>query len=144
MKQLTKWMVGILYICVVLGLTATVSYGFDVRPGGGWELFEIREMEDGKWEAGINQGVSGGVIFDLEMFPIVDPLFKVSLHPGAELGEGKFRLASSVAIGLFPWLEGKVRLVEVGVKYDLTGKPDSAKNPYSILIMMGYGWGSGE
>lgn len=142
-KVLSK-LSGVLIAVAVIVLSVQWGFCFDVRPGAGAELFELREMEDGDWSASMLKGVSGGIIFDLEIIPFLAPLFKLSLHPSVEMGEGKFRLAGSLVLGLFPWLDGKGRLLEVGPKKDITGKPEGAASLWSWLIMAGFGWGGGE
>lgn len=144
MRQVLRSLAVMVVVVFLIFAIPRLVHCFDVRPGVGVELFELREMEGGNWEAGFNEGISGGVIFNLDIIPLLDPQFKLSFHPEVKMGEGKFRLAGSAVLGIFPWLNGDVRLMEFGAKKDLTGKPPGAANTWSILVMAGYGWGGGE
>lgn len=144
MRQVLKSLAMVVTVGLLIFTIPRLAHCFDVKPGGGVELFEIREMDDGSWAAGFNGGVSGGLVLNLGIIPLLDPQFKLSLHPGIGMGEGKFRLAGSFILGLFPWLDGKGRLFEGGIKKEFTGVPEGAANTWSILIMLGFGWGGGE
>jgi len=121
-------------------------HGLGVKPAGGLDLFTCRQMSDGTWKCGMNEGASVGLAIDIEgtgngALAFFDPQFKLSLHPGVKQANGTFNLGVSGILGFFPW--GIARLLEGGIRIDLTEKPEGTKDRRTYIFGVGFSWGKG-
>jgi len=151
MKQLTKWMVGILYIITVLGLTVSVSYGQeDATPiSKHWQvdkfkpqlpLLEIGNLakRNGDLTFDLNHGEGGfGFTFgyreDREKPKPFDTDIGLFAFLGQQEGES---LQFSLGI-LISTLKIKDADFGVGAKYRLSGG-GSSNDRTSLLLSMGF------
>jgi hypothetical protein len=129
-------------------------HGIGVKPIYGFEAWEIRKDEDGKYVGALNTGAYFGAGIDIKLpdnafLNWLDPQIEFGIHPEVMMGDNKFRIAVSAGIGLWTIVkkdanaDGRLRVINIHVKKDLTGVPPGAGDTISVAFTFGFGLGKG-